>query len=260
MCKNRPISWLLLLSLVLVASSATLGTSLARADELVADSTGTTNRSDRVDVKALREKYWAKGDQSELRVVRNRTYTKANKLELGGYLGFTSTNPFLSVKNAGLSLGYHFNEYLGIQADFWKYIVTASSAATTFQNQTAAEGVPHVADSNDPEYFYGAELLYSPLYGKLSLLGKAIIYFDLHLLGGVGETATESGSYVTPVVGIGQQIWMTKQVSLRLDYRVTYYHETVLAKTPGPDFLTPVGTNDNISNVVMLGITYLFEL
>lgn len=254
--------------LVLVAFSVALGGGpRARADETIADSSaptyGTTNRSDRIDVKALREKYWAKGEQSELRVVRNRTYTKSGKVEVGGFLGITNTNPFLNVKNLGLSLGYNFTEYLGVEVDYWHYSVSASSAAITFENETTAEGTPHVADSNDPKDFIGAELLYSPIYGKLSLFGSTIIYYDLHLLGGAGETSTEAGTYFTPIVGIGQQIWLTKQLSLRLDFRETYYRETVLAKTlndPQVPFLSPVGSNNNFSNIISLGFTYLFEI
>lgn len=263
MSTHCPVSRLLPF-LIVVAIVAASGAASARGDELVADSTspgyGTTNRSDRVDVNALRQKYWAKGDENELRVVRNRTYTKAGKIEVGGFLGITNTNPFLSVKNLGLSLGYNFTEYLGFEIDYWHYSVSASSAATTFENETAAEGTPHVADSNDPKDFVGGELLYSPIYGKLSLFGRAIIYYDLHLLGGAGETFTEAGTYLTPVAGIGQQIWLTKQLSLRLDFRETFYKETVLAKTPGPTFLTPVGSNNNFSNIISLGFTYLFGL
>lgn len=239
------------------ADSTPQGSSSLEGDASLAPGNG---RTDKVDVKALREKYWAKGEENELRVVRNRTYSKAHKIELGGFVGFTSTNPFISVKNLGLTLGYHFDENWAIEALYIKDYVSNSSAQTTFQQQTLAEGNPHTADSNFPRYFLGGEVAYSPIYGKLSLLGKYIIYYDMHLLGGAGETNTEAGTYITPLAGIGQQIWMGRNWSLRLDYRATYYSETVLNKNIGPQFLTSVGTNNNVSSVVTLGVTYLFGI
>ena len=44
-------------------------------------------------------------------------------------------------------------------------------------------------------------------HGKLSLIGKSIIYYDLHLLGGVGQTSTEAGTYRTEQVIIAAGPW-----------------------------------------------------
>src|SRR4051794_11259253 len=75
---------------------------------------------ERLNVDKLKEKYWAKGDESELRVVQNRLYTKSLKLELGLFAGSISTDPFLKVQNAGLSLGFHFSDFWAITALAWR--------------------------------------------------------------------------------------------------------------------------------------------
>ena len=41
------------------------------------------SEAERVNVDTIKEKYWARGDQSELGVVQNRAYTKAHKWEFG---------------------------------------------------------------------------------------------------------------------------------------------------------------------------------
>src|SRR5262249_6439042 len=76
---------------------------------------------------------------------------------------------------------------------------------------------------NRPSSFFGLEGAYSPLYGKLSLVGKKIIYYDMHVFAGAGATKTEVGTLFTPGGGIGQQIYITRWASILMDYRIQYF-------------------------------------
>jgi outer membrane beta-barrel protein len=163
-----------------------------------ADNSATTTAPEKLPVDKIKEKYWQKGNDVEVSVIQNRLYSKAHTFELGVYVGSISTDPFLSVKNYGLSLGYHINDYFGIVALAWKESVSPSSALTLLQSSENT-----TANTNDPKSFWGGELDFVPLYGKLSLVGKAIIYFDTHVDAGAGETSTETGNYLTPFIGIG---------------------------------------------------------
>src|SRR3989338_4339689 len=158
-----------------------------------------------IEVEKIKEKYWAKGDETELGVVQNRLYSNAEKWEVGLLGGFVSSDPFLSVKNFGASAGYYFSPYFALHAIGWKDVASSSAALTTFESSSG-----FTANTNKPKFFYGLQASGDFLYGKLSLLGKMIIYFDLHLRVGLGRTETESGAYVTPFVGLGQQIHLDK--------------------------------------------------
>jgi hypothetical protein len=87
------------------------------------------------DVGAIKERYWARGEESSLGVVQNRTYTKAGKVEIGLLGGVTLSDPFLSIQHAGGSLGYHFNEYFGLHAFGWKSFTSGSSALDTLERK-----------------------------------------------------------------------------------------------------------------------------
>src|SRR5882724_4686107 len=73
-------------------------------------------QGERVNVENIKQKYWARGDESELGVVQNRLYSKAGKFELALFGGLLSTDPFLNVTALGGSLGYHFSEYVSFHA------------------------------------------------------------------------------------------------------------------------------------------------
>jgi outer membrane beta-barrel protein len=207
----------------------------------------------RADVEAVKERYWQKGEDSDTGVVQNRLYSKSGKLELGVYGGMIDTDPFLDVKTMGGSLGYHFNEFFALHALGWKSYSGTSSAFTRLQAGGASTNL------NKLTSFYGAEVAWSPIYGKLSVLGKAIVYYDLHLLGGAGITGSENGNYLTGIVGIGQQIYLEDWVSLKIDYRLMPFSEEEVeeVQTLSTNFGKVIGERTNWSNSLTIGLTFL---
>jgi outer membrane beta-barrel protein len=238
-----------LLVLITLASAlmALAGASLAIAEETAAPAS-----SEKVDVENIKEKYWARGDESELGVVQNRLYSKARKFELGVFGGFMTSDPFLSVKGLGASLGYHFSEVWAFHVVGWKSYASSSSALETL----VAGGKK--ANTNIPRSYVGGEFAASILYGKLSLIGKKIIYYDMHLLGGAGATSTENGTYFTPHIGIGQQIYLNQWSSIRVDYRMMRYDERIKEKETTPILGQDVGGRTNWTNAITIGVDFLF--
>ena len=239
--------------LALVALSATPAFA-AEKSPLPPNSDGNVDsgvKAERVDVETLKRKYWAKGDQYEMQVVQNRLYSKARRLELGLMGGFVSADPFLSIKHGGASLGFHFTEYLGFQALYWKFFVSESTASTDFKKVQV--GV--APDSNEPRSFYGGEGVYSPIYGKLSVMGSAIIYYDFQVMLGGGVTQSESGNYPTFHFGVGQQVYLTRSLALKLAYRFMSFNETLLRKAAGSVGQRSI-TRQNSSSVLSIGLSF----
>ncbi|OFZ55341.1 MAG: hypothetical protein A2428_12890 [Bdellovibrionales bacterium RIFOXYC1_FULL_54_43] len=203
---------------------------------------------DRVNVKELREKYWERGDTGDVRVIQNRLYKKALRFELGAFAGKMSSDPFLSISQVGGSFAFHFSEYVGLGVLAWKSSTKPSSALTFLEETTHKSAV-----TNPPQSFFGGELQLSPIYGKLSLFGLAIIHYDVHFLGGAGRMSTNSGQYIAPTVGIGQELYLGKYGAFRLDYRYLWYTETISAAGD------PVALSRSASgDVVTLGFSLLF--
>jgi outer membrane beta-barrel protein len=204
-----------------------------------------------LDVKAVKEKYWAKGEEAELEVVQNRTFKKKGRVRIEGFFGGMATDPFLSVKTAGGSLGYFFSENWSFQFTGWKSLVTGSDALKTLESRGYATLL------NRPKSYYAGEMVFSPLYGKLSLLGSSIIYFDLYALAGLGMTSTQTGNYLTPDLGIGQQIYLSKSVAVCLEFRLFRYRENLVPSTSGAGVQvadSSISSRSNLSSVASLGL------
>lgn len=203
-----------------------------------------------VDLSKITEKYWAGGKETELGVVQNRKYTTAKKVEAALLFGTISTDPFLSVHHVGGSIGYHFNQYTSAHFIGWKSLVTASSALKTFQAETN-----DTVNTNNPLAYFGLDVKHNFLYGKASLFGSMIIYVDLFVMGGAGITKTESGDNFTPMLGLGQKIYLNERMSLNLDYRIMTYSEKILSKNPAT-LGNQVGERRNTTDVISLGLSF----
>ncbi len=218
-----------------------------------AASASSASTPENTDVGSIKQKYWTRGDNSEIGVVQNRIYSKAGYLEAGIFGGWILTDPFLSVHSLGGRLGYHFNEFWSVHAIGWKDFSSHSSAYTDIESQRGA--VPVV---NNPNWFAGGELQASLMYGKLSFLGKSVIYYDFHILGGGGTTNTENGNYLTPYAGIGQQIYLSKSVALTVDYRLMAYYEDLKETAPPPAATGQyLYSRWNWTNSITLGVSVL---
>ena len=237
--------------LALVGFSIVLPTPRVLADNAKSSTTPTASGGEQVEVDSIKKKYWARGEESEMGVVQNRTYSKAGKLQLGVTGGLAFSDPFLNQKSAGGLIGYHFTEIFGFNLLYWKYYVSPSAALLTFQEFRGA-----TTNTNNPIGYYGLEASASPLYGKLSLIGKKIIYYDFFFLAGFGITQTETGNYKTPSIGLGQRFFISQFFALRADYHLMQYHETIVEKTIPNKLHQPVGERDNLTNSLTIGIEF----
>lgn len=234
---------------------ATFVVFVAAPSVLAASSNGKKAPTPRdVEVDTVKEAYWNRSSDGEIEVVQNRMYAKRHRLTLVASAGTSSTDPFLDVKSVSGALGFHFSETLGLSAVYKKYLVSSSSYLSELERGLVT-GTASTANTNKPDSYYGGEIEYSPLYGKISLSGASIVHYDAHLLFGLGMTDTESGKYLTPSVGFGPQFYLSSSLALRLDYRLAVYKETipekVLASRPS------AGERTNYNHQVTVGIEVL---
>lgn len=171
---------------------------------------------ERIDVQTMKRRYWTVGNEDLMDVVQNRLYTKKGRIELGVRYGFWSDDPFQDMKTTGVSLGYHFNEFWSLHAFYAK--VSASN------NQAYAQAAKLLIPTINPSTSVsGLEARASLIYGKLSLLGSKIIYYDLNVAGGLSQHKAVVGSSTGFFVGLGQQFFLNKTFFLTLDYRLLFH-------------------------------------
>lgn len=216
-----------------------------------------TRESDKLDIKKLEQKYWSAKDD-DFNVVQNRRYTKAQRYFLSGNLGIPFNDPFSTGTISSLQAGYFFNERWGLDFNYTKTSFKDNDAVDQFINRYGI--------TPDRNSFEGGKMLsvtYVPLYAKMSFLDTSIIYFDMGVSVGVGQTdyaikKEEGDEHRTAFAyqwSINQQIFFSEHFAIRVDLINRYTNEQRFKyKTNATD--RDQGMKNYNDSSLMLGLTY----
>lgn len=180
-----------------------------------------TGNSDKLDVEGLEKKYWSAKDD-DFTVVQNRTFTKNKKFYVSLMTGKMVNDGFIEGSPNSISLGYFFNEKNGINLDYTSYVTKNNSVTNQFIGQNGASpSYNSLMNTTSIRYFW------SPIYAKVSLLEKKILYLDFAIGVHAGQTGyrvmTLAGGEVKKTTHYGfdiSQLWfLNKSFAVRFDIR-----------------------------------------
>ena len=188
-----------------------------------ADEAGTL--PERIDVQSMKRRYWTVGNEDLMDVVQNRRYTKKGRWEVAAKYGFWSDDAFQDQKTIGLTLGYHLNEFLSLHGFYSKISASNNQAYEAAISNTGI--TPRV---NPGQSVIGAEARGSLIYGKLSLLGSKIFYYDFNVAAGFSQQKDVVGSSIGYFVGLGQQFFLSKTWFVGVDWRLLWHSDKLPAQ------------------------------
>lgn len=176
----------------------------------------------------------------ETDAVRRRLLLRGGRFEATPTVGFTLNDPFQRNMLFGASLAYHFSDSFALG-------VTALSA-TAFETGLAEEVQqkrPERVDGFSGVTLLGsAEIVYTPLFGKFALFGRAIVNYDIHLIvggglaltGAIGDVDSEDLGGGTPMVvaGIGFRTFVNDWFAINIDVR-DYIYSYAINSVAGAD-------------------------
>ncbi len=206
--------------------------------------------------------------EDKIQPVSGVLYPKAGRIEVTPTFNLSLIDPFYSKTLFGAKVGYHLSEYWSIHATF----STGPSSAT---------GSASVCPANrgcgpaTPEQLYqvpgrirmmaGGEVAFSPVYGKLNLIGEQVAHFDLSVGAGAdwlsyqqallsdsaravaltgGTPPNQSG--VAVHLGLGLRIYLYRFVALRLELK-DYVYSAEIGNLGGRQFQNQVFADMGLS-------------
>lgn len=182
--------------------------------------------------------------RERVRPVSGHLFLKEGRFEVSPALSLSLKDAFFSKYILGATLTYHFTETLGVSLRAGYSIPTVAAAAQicTF---TAADDGSTTRGCRRPTFseldgqapgqitlLGGADVQWSPIYGKVSLVSETFVHFDLY--GVAGAEAVQyrgpSGSTLTPGgnLGIGLHFFINRWVTLRTEFRDLIYVEKAI--------------------------------
>lgn len=182
--------------------------------------------------------------------ITNRFFLKQNRFEVAVIGGLVPNNPFAKRYVGGLDLAYHLSEefafegMLAYSPDLGIDDLKGLTSALVIIAQGNSSGTfQQPLDKVTLSAAFSAR--WSPLYGKINLVGETVLNFDLYVTGGIGMLAKQnyfavydsaSPVYVAlvqqnppneveiaPVLGTGMNFFLTPGMALKLDARMSLF-------------------------------------
>lgn len=182
---------------------------------------------------------------SEVSVIQKRFMPKTERFQF--FLGpaLVTNDPFFNTYGGELKLGYFLNETWGIELNY--FALTTSEKEST-KELRAINGVSTV-NLVYPKSYFGGDLVFVPVYGKMSWFNKKIIPFDLYFSAGYGTTGTQAGENAGTVhLAAGQIFAISKAFAFRWDFSWNFYNAT------GID-----GSKSSANNLFLtMGVSFFF--
>lgn len=152
----------------------------------------------------------------KVKAVARKALLKRKRVELAPAFATSVNDAFYIHMGVGGSLTFYPHDSFGIAASGMWFL----GHPETGRIDDVRSGLISVpADFAPVQAFAGLDLQWSPIYGKMSLLGSAIVPFDFYFLGGMGIAYTGAHSRSAARFGIGQRFvlneWLTVRVELK---------------------------------------------
>jgi outer membrane beta-barrel protein len=173
--------------------------------------------------------FW--GSRREVKVVQRRLYSKDGRFEVVPYAGIIPNDDFIVYYPVGMRAGYHFSEAFAVEASFAQAIESNSGLANFLETEAA---VYEAAIREFIEMYYSVDILWAPIYGKISLLGYKLSHFDTFVGLGFGlihtvykpePTAEEKEAKPSGNMVVGFRWFLNDMLNVRTEYRQYFFQK-----------------------------------
>lgn len=189
---------------------------------------------------------------SDISVIQKRYLPKTERFQVYGALGVTTNSPWFLSAGGKINAGYHFTEKWGVE--FTGMFLSSSEKDSAKQIRSN--------NSLEPERFVltkshlGLDLVWAPIYGKITSLNNEITPFDMYFSGGVGQanTTSQEKNVTAFHVATGQIFALSKSMAFRWDYSWYMYQAT-----PQVDSLTSTPEKSSYNDLIFTaGVSFFF--
>ncbi len=187
---------------------------------------------------------------SDVAVIQRKFLPKTKRFELYGGIGAIVNNAFFMNFGPGIRLGYNFTENLGFEGIFMYLTSSNRDVTNDLKDKRGVTTDGLVA----PDTYAGANIVWTPVYGKMSLFENRIVPFDMYFsLGGGMTTTNKKETAPTIEVGAGQRFAISKKMAFRWDFTWNFYSAQYTPPNGGSSLK---GSFDNL--FLSLGISFFF--
>lgn len=155
--------------------------------------------------------------------VQRKVFLKRRRFELYPHFGVDLNDAFFAHLVVGGSLGFHIVDALSLEGRFGYVLDSVEQEPIRFVRRSAG-----ALPQRPPRFELHSELdvLWAPIYGKISLFGEGILHFDTYIAAGGGIFQTDEGLSPAMNFGIGQRYFINDWLVARIELRDYVFPDT----------------------------------
>jgi len=211
-----------------------------------------------VKLKDLKKKYWKGDEKSTLDLSQKRVLRKKNRFRLALGSGLMNRSEILDTYSLNVGAHYFPLDWLSFGVSGFALFPNRSRAYEQLKSHNL------IAAGNYPRYNVNADFTLNALYGKVSWVRSAILYYDLYLIlssgitrysyRGENEDKTVDTNAFVIGPGIGQHFFINHWLGFFLEYRSYFSNEIIngLERSSSTDELS---REIQFSHYLTLGLT-----
>lgn len=188
---------------------------------------------------------------SDIAVIQKRFLPKSQRFEFNPNLGFITNNAFFMTTYLQGRLAYAITEKWAIEATVALFMDQKYKVTKDLEKE------PNPVETKSlllPEMYYGADIRWSPIYGKMGSFSDGIVPFDMYFSLGAGVMDTnQEESPMAIHIGTGQIFGINKWMAFRWDLS-SYMYSSEVVKSNGSGKNTDSFTDVQLS----LGMSFFF--
>ena len=189
------------------------------------------------------------GKKRLIKTIQRKNFYKVGRWEASPHVAFVANDPFLNRYIVGTGINYNLTEIFAVELNLDFSPDLGDTDWKPLTKQLIEEN--HVSpDISKLTFFGSASFLFSPIYGKVAVVGRNIINFDIFAAFGMGMTqtsddlealdteanderavVTQNQMHPTTNFGGGARIIFSENLAFRLEGRSLVYIEAVNATT-----------------------------
>lgn len=157
----------------------------------------------------------------EVSVIQRRYLPKTGRFQLFGGVTTITNDPFFMTFGGVAKAGYFLTEKWGVELNYFA-LSTSTRATTEDLRENNGVGTENLVY---PKSYMGLDLMYVPVYGKMSWFNEKIVPFDMYFSAGYGTTNTQNGENPGTIhLATGQIFAISKSYAFRWDFSWNFFN------------------------------------
>ena len=189
---------------------------------------------------------------NDIAVIQKRFLPKSQRFEFNPNVGLVTNNAFFMTTYVQARLAYAFTEKLAMEFTFAMFMDQKYKVTEDLKDDALVDTKSLLL----PDSYYGADLRWSPIYGKMGMFSDGIVPFDMYFSAGGGIMSTNQDT--TPFAmhaGTGQIFAVNKWMAFRWDLSMYFYTTAVKSADAG----STATTDQSFTDVQLsLGMSFFF--